>query len=281
MTLMLVCSRSWMRDEFASAGIDLRHSYGLDVPDMIDVTSWWMPQGYAVSLNRALELNGVPPVRLTAPEATFLNAIADDIRGREVLTFDLADALSRTDLDVGWWKFATAKVEDFPAQVMTHTDFVGWMLAHDIPLSSVVQYTPTTLDIAREYRTFVRYGEVVASSIYLEHTAEGGVTVYDGAITNEGEQAFIPEFIASALLGIDIPDGFVVDVAFLTDGTPIVLEANPAWCSAWYNCDITAVVATIEASFADPKHDYAPDPYLVHREQGRRPLQLAPNLPSF
>ena len=287
MTLNLVCSRSWMRDEFAAAGVDFRHSYGLDVPRFEKSDIWWMPQGYAVSLNRALRSRGLQEVRLTAPSPSFL----DDLQranpaliGREVNTLTVKEAKLLSELEDGWWKFATAKVEQFAAQKMSHQDCAQWMIENQIPEESILQYTPTTLDIVREYRTFVRHGEVVASSIYLDHTmgedGSGGVTVYDGAIADPSEQESLAAFVREALSLVDHPEGFVVDIAFLQSGEQVVLEANPAWCSAWYDCDIVEVVETIAASFADPSHVYTPDAFLVERDARLRVLEMAPVLSS-
>jgi len=171
---------------------------------------------------------------------------------------------------VFWCKPAEAKIERFPG---------GWYIADQVAAlelhpDSWVQWTPTRLDLSVEFRCYVLEGAVLTVSPYLL----GDLTFYDldeatlAAVNTADATAFARTAVAS--LGAARPVAYVLDVGFdrLTDRW-VVVEANPAWCSAWYGCAIDAVLATITASCrCEDEWRWVPDAELVHHARRAGPL---------
>jgi hypothetical protein len=271
-TLHLISHQSWQVQELSSAtGWTVDHSFGLDVPSYDKNDAWWMPQAQAVQLLRAIRHYDLPPVRFTAPTPDLLDTLPFSFTGRKVETLTADDALSTLiewpDL---WWKLATAKHEGFIAQERTHDEMVDAVYAADLPDETLLQHSTALPEIISEYRYFITsfngIHTIAAHSGYLRN----GVTVYDGAVFVEEEEAQATNVIHKLLdedSGIKLPPSFVVDIAVTVEGA-FVLEFNPSWCSGWYNADVTGVMETIQRGFQASKAEmrawkYVPDPALT------------------
>ncbi|MFC5664517.1 ATP-grasp domain-containing protein [Kitasatospora misakiensis] len=101
---------------------------------------------------------------------------------------------------------------------------------------------------AREYRLFVLDGAVRAASRYA----------VDGRLAVSPEvPPDVLAFAADVLATGGLPSAVVVDVGRLVDGTWAVVEANPAWASGGYACDLEAVLDVVLRA-AGPAEALAP-----------------------
>lgn len=280
--LIVASSRRWVADDFASAGLStpVRHDAGMFVPVLtgIERPAWWTPTEHAARLMRA----GVV-MPLVSPGPYWLSRVPEDLLGRSVWTGPLVNIrhaiqpISRG----GWCKIAEAKVPDLDAKWWDRIEdfrdaahgFGSSEHAIGLPEESVVQVTQTHLDIESEHRSFVRRtadGWTFASSWYLTNdpvTGETGIWDPDLGGTSNDPAPFVNTVIDA--MGDDQPPAYVLDVAKLTSGRWVVLEANPAWSAATYGCDMVEVMKTVLAAvdYAGqwPQWAWRPDPWITAR----------------
>lgn len=265
--LQLICHPNWMMEEMSAADIEVNHSWGLEVPLFMPSDIWWMPQSFAVEMNRALASAGRDTVDLISPGTELLPSFQKDILGRSVQLLTAQEALANPV--AGWWKSAEAKVDGFASEYRTADGLMADITRNQLPHDSALHFSEGRLSIDREFRSFLVDGRVVTSSVYLNHLADGStLTAYDGAVNREGDFDRVSSFLAGISQEAELPISVVADTAILTTGEIVLLEFNPSWCSAWYNCDINGVVDCIKAAFhADGQQDwlYKPDAYLVQK----------------
>ena len=268
-TVVVVTQRSWMARELAAntRGVVVAGEPGLFWPAVAagpDV-AWWMPIEFATLLH----CEGDCPA-LSAPGASWLSGVDTDLTGRTVHTSRVEEFDGPPAGIPLWCKPAEAKIERFPGGWYT-PDQVAALELHP---GSWVQWTPTRLDLSVEFRCYVLEGAVETVSPYLL----GDLTFYD---LDEATLAAVPaadatEFARTVVdrLGAAQPVAYVLDVGFdLLSGRWVVVEANPAWCSAWYGCAIDAVLATITASCrCEDEWRWVPDAELVHHARRAGPL---------
>jgi hypothetical protein len=285
---LIVISRAlWPAHELATntLGFEVQHSPGLFLPSTIrpgsaERAAWWMPCSYATRLRHT----GVT-VDLAAPGPRWLLDVPAHLLGREVHLVSV-DTLLRIAGEVPglggmFVKLAEAKDDAFPAAWRTREQLIADLEHAGLPSDSRLHWTSTRLDLAAEYRCYIRHDQVVAHSLYLRTDRDGNqTTYYDDAPGDAGEAeaarafaAMAAEEIATARPG---PAGYVLDVGYdRTSGQWLVIEANPAWSSAWYGCDIDAVVQTIAAACHGPFNEwrYHPDPLYAAQARKRGPLR--------
>lgn len=274
-TLNLVCHPSWMASELKLAeGFFVNHSFGLDALRLAG-EALWSPQQYASDLFRAYALSGMDLPILLAPGPNWLTTVPSSFLGREVASILLSEVRAEpTSYSSGWWKAAEAKIDFFPNSYRTSEGMLDQLEL--LPDDTRLQFTSTSLDIKKEYRFWVTGRKVTTGSLYLSH--EDGATYYDGASDTEEEFSKASAFASNVLVEVDAPSAFTLDIALLGDGSCVVLEGNPAWCSAWYGADVTKVAETIYAATTSvtPGNLWAwsPDAYHVHKSNRKRVLQL-------
>lgn len=257
---------------------DITHSYGLDVPLSLQKAytagnnvAYWMPAAFAARLLRT----EYPPT-LTAPPKNLLSILPKEITGRTVKTLTLKNFRNNEIAGEFFLKPAEAKLEYFPAQ-QTSWDKLDWLLNPEnpplFPDDMIVQYTTSILNINHEYRFYVLNGEPVTGSAYLVDDE----TFYDNETNPRFQERFeeAEKFAHKTLQYMPpMPEGYVLDVAYDESSSSwIVLEANPAWCSAFYGSDIPLVMATVEAS-CNPdtvEHIWTPDAALSSKAK-RQPI---------
>jgi hypothetical protein len=281
-TLRLLTDRAWMRDELArNTVLPVAAAFGYEIPAYEPGDVWWIPQGIAT---RFL-LNGVP-LHAQAPGPWWLDGIGYGALQRTFSTLTMDELNSVKDMyryKPHFYKFAEAKVDWFPAGLKGAADARRLLAEHTVPDDAVLQ-VGQPIRLGNEYRFFVRDGAPVASSIYLLRHEVGSdeyaYTYYDieerELTVPHEEQREAEAFLRAALPSISGPDGYVIDVGFKDGTTPVILEANPAWCSAWYGCDIDEVVRTIIAAHQpSDRWRWAPDAYLLAHYAGMRALPRA------
>ncbi len=248
-TVVVVTQRSWMARELATntRGVVVVGEPGLFWPAVAagpDV-AWWMPIEFATRLH----CEGDGPA-LSAPGASWLSGVDTDLTGRTVHTSRVEELDGAPAGIPLWCKPAEAKLESFPAGWRTTAEVAGLNLCP----GSWVQWTPTRLDLSVEFRCYV-----------LEEATLAAVSTADAT-------AFARTVVAH--LGPAQPGAYALDVGFdLISGRWVVVEANPAWCSAWYGCAIDAVLDTITASCrCEDEWRWVPDAELVHHARRAGPL---------
>jgi len=268
----LISQTNWEWDELNSAqNYEVVKSFGLEVPSYVDNDSWRIPQEPYTHFM----LSGAR-MPVEAPGPLWLDGVPDELKQRSVATLTAKEVLNMVNDPHAFWKFAEAKSNEFIAQPYSLEYVKDFISSNKVPSDSFMQFSGH-IEIVNEYRFFVVYGEVVASSLYVSHDEQGNSqTIYDGAIVDTQELKQATRFIVDALSQLDIPDSLVIDVAKTKKGFAI-LEANPSWCSGWYNCEINSVAKAIYVSNRvniSSKWLYKPDALLIDKFNKRRPLKI-------
>lgn len=275
-TLVVSSMRAWVARDFSAAAdpdqVRVVADLGLDLPEVgTHGVAWWAPAEHAARVRHA----GVH-VPLVAPGPTWLARRPAEMLGRNVWAGQLKDVSEAPRS--GWAKPAEAKVASLPARWWDDTnDFQGAAVAAGMPLDSWVQVADQRLDLVVEHRLFVVDGAVKTSSPYL---LKDGTTWYPGMETrNDLSSKEAWEYATSVTrdLGDDQPRSYVLDVALLTDGRWVVIEANPTWCAGSYGSDmrevLTATLQSVDHEGDQGSWHWEPDPYLQRRAEQQRTLQ--------
>lgn len=264
LTLIAATQRRWIADDLragAPDGVEVRHDQGLDAPDVPGRCAWWTPAAHAARLQR-----GGIAMNLSAPGPGWLAALDVELLGRRVWAGPLSEIADAPR--AGFAKPAEAKVDGLPAAWWDDTThFAAAAGAAGMDDASWVQVADRRLALVEEHRCFVLDGAAGPTSPYLDadgNTYEIGWE-HDGRFDHTGAHRFAGE--AAAELADTAPRAYTLDVARCADGTWVVLEANPAWCSGFYGCAPTSVTAAVVASSdSDADHGawvWRPDSYLV------------------
>lgn len=268
--LHLVCDRQWMKEELSANSLaTVEHSYGFDIPEFSSQDSWWIPQGIA---NRFIQ-SGMT-FNFQAPGAYWLDKISPELTRRKVETFKVSEFEFRQDNSnkKSFWKFAEAKVDSFPAGMRTNEEVLAYIEKYEVPQDSVLQRS-SYLNLGNEYRFFIIKGQIMTYSKYLTRKNNLELTYYDYSNVDLRESHAIAAYVARIAPELPSPEAYVLDVSTCSSGGFAVLEANPAWCSAWYGAEINGVVKTILASnHFNKKWHYSPDALLVEKYKRMMPL---------
>jgi hypothetical protein len=269
---LIACSRvRWIADDLtagAAGRVPVRHDTGFDLVDVAGTAAWWVPAEHAAKLR-----HGGVHLELSAPGARWLADVPAELTGRTVWAGRLADIA--TAPTAGFAKPAEAKLERLPARWWGDTgEFAAAASAAGMDGSSWVQISDRYLDLVEEHRCYVLDSTVLTTSPYLVangDTYEPGWE-HDPRFAHRDAGRFARHVVAE--LGEDQPVAYTLDVALCADGTWVVVEANPAWCSGFYGCDLTQVVDTIIAASVGEhgRWTWTPEPAFVTAAQ-RRPLR--------
>lgn len=269
--LHLVTNRQWMVEEMQSTSWDIRHSWGLDLPEHSPDDSWWLSQAYAIILQNTLQQTQQQQVKFTAPKPDMLDRTPKQYTMRTVQTVTAAEAAhTLVEWEPGlWWKLATAKNERFPAEPRTHQQLMLLIQELKLPGETLLQVSTPLPEILSEHRFFVatrrRKPRIMASSGYLL----GGEVEENQSVYPEHHKKQAASLVTEWLHETPelLPPGFVVDVAVTEEGAAI-LEFNPAWCSGWYEADREQVLNTVRRSVHPTSREYeewmwVPDPSMT------------------
>ena len=256
---------------------------GMWWPDEVDPAAsgdfaFWMPSQVAArAVNAGVELT------LTDPGARWIADLPDWARRREVHTAAARYVPFRVLGDLGpdastgkvFAKLAVSKDDRWSAGVHTLDELVRWL--DGLPADELVQWTSTVFDIRTEVRCFVLDGEMLASSSYvfdgLDYSAlvDRPDLLHDSMrVRDEKLASDLADLVAGAMR-YRSPRGYVLDVAVTRDDETFVVEANPAWCSSWYDCNLDGVRRVVDAACAhDPVFAWRPSPLIA----GSHPLRL-------
>lgn len=277
--LLAVSSVSWLARDLASAGtIPVRSSLGLDNPGLDGGTAVWSSGAWALRL-----LQSGTPHPFLAAGPNWLPTVPEEFLGRRLWT-GTADRLPSSLTGPVFCKLSEHKHSRVPAHLYSGVDAFSAHLDHALALGNeTVSVTVSEpVPFIREYRCFMAYGQVTASSFYLSTVP--GVRGSDVQITwdafnrenspGAGAAADFAQSVAAAM-GDNQPPGYTLDVGTDADGNFFVIEANAAWSSNIYHADPAGVIASVIAA-QDPafKHwMWKPDEYFRNRS---RPLPAVP-----
>lgn len=266
--LHIITDRQWMADELSKNTLfPVTHSLGLDIPKHSFEDLWWIPQGIA---NRFIK-SGVE-FYFSAPGSSWLTSVPYNLTQRKIQVTTVGNLYTFPNTK-RFWKFAEAKADFMLAGEYTTEELNKILKANQVPDDSLLQFSDI-VNIKNEFRFFIVDGQISAYSAYLNRESGQEIIYYDSNFTTPSDIDEAHRFVASNAPRFDSPRGYALDVASLQDGSFIVLEANPAWCSAWYGSEINGVVRSIEASHNDSKKWlYKPDSLLVKKYSKMMPLK--------
>lgn len=211
---------------------------------------WWVPTGRAAQLAADgvdLQLSCVPP--------GWLADLPADLTGRRIVAGRLADvAADRALPQAGFVKPSTAKLDALPARWVDDLPATLRAAAATLPAGTRVEWTDVRLELDVEFRTFVVDGRVCRPSPYRA----GGRTWephFDGRSDLPHDDAYrFASRVADRLHAAGrVPSGWVLDVGRTVAGNWLVVEANAAWSSGTYGCDLRHVVDAVVASSVPPQ----------------------------
>lgn len=260
--VFVIGNGAWLGEELSnnSVGLTVRQSPGLFLPTAItdgelflDEALWWMNCQFAARLLDLVPRDEPHHLTLASPGPRWTDSVPVELLGRAVRTVALGELeLALFPPEGLFVKLAEAKHDSFPAAWRTVDSYGRDVAEADLPSDTQLQLTTTRLDLAVEYRCYILNGAVLTHSLYLRTDTDGRqVTYYDDAPADAGEARDALDFADAAVreIGAGQPPAYVLDVGYdRTQQRWVVIEGNPAWSSAWYGCDVDAVLATIAAS---------------------------------
>ena len=180
-------------------------------------------------------------------------------------------------------KLADAKRADLPARrYLSPMDFDAVLERAGAPETLQLLLTTTWLAIDSEYRVFTVGRRAMSSSPYLvQDDPWTPLLPTHHASLHDAARDYAAAFLQT-LSERDVPPAAALDVAHLTDGRFVLLEANHPWSAALYGCDPDAVLSAVLAANADdaPGTDgrwlWRPDPALAPALLARDPTISRP-----
>ena len=260
----------WVFDD-VSAGVGgrwpVRRDHGLYLPQLEAFetwceTAWWVPTGHAARLVHA----GIP-LELAITPPGWLASLDRDLTGREVFACPAAAAASLAGTQLpsrAFVKPSNAKLDQLEGG---WSDDVATTLRHAIERgmapTTIVEVCPDRLSLTAEWRTFVIDGQVGTISPYRI-----GPDTWEPSFDSRTDipTAAALEFAALSAKALyeqgRTPQAYVLDVGLTTAGSWLVIEANAAWSSGTYGCDLRwAADAAVRASLGpvDRRWRWQPD----------------------
>jgi hypothetical protein len=212
----------------------------------------------------AAALAGGAGVRLFGPTAEWFVSLGVQVTGRQWRQVAPVDARLMLGSGPVFIKLADAKRRDMPAR--RYRDAAEF----DVVLNAVADRehlqllaTAGWLDIDSEYRVFTCGRDVLTTSPYWVQDEPWSPLLHTHRASFHVEAAQFVRDVLSGLADADVPPAAVLDIACLSNGRLIVLEANQSWGAGLYGCDPHAALDAILAANADG-HDerwlWRPDP---------------------
>lgn len=259
--LRVVTTAAWLARDLAASGVlPVVHDIGLDVPADTSSSAWWAPHRFVTRLH-ATERVTHPALR--SPGPAWLATVHPRWLHRQVWAGSLSsvrcaplwDTARRQGASV-FGKAAEVKLNALPARPYTDPEtFLDAASAAGLHPSSGVVLSEL-VEFVEEHRCFIAPGadgvpEVSAASAYLV----GGVTwdFWERAADAPDPSGAVT-FAARVAASTPGPEGYVLDVGRLADGSWSVVEANASWSSNPYHCDPAGVVNSVLAA-QDPAGD--------------------------
>lgn len=208
-------------------------SYGLGFPDMTEFegTAWWMAGGFAARLYVA----GIAP-KLSAPGATWLSTVPIELLQRKITT-TLAEDFP---LSIVWAKPSETKIPQMKPGYWTREQ----VMSMGNPAQTRYEWSDTFHeDLNHEHRVFMVHGEPVTASAYL---VDGRVFPH-GTTSKHTDSAISFAREVAQEMGGGFPPVCSLDVGLTAQGW-MVIEANPAWSSGPYGCDMNTLIDALDVA---------------------------------
>lgn len=236
MSLHAITHRSWIAEHLGA-----RHHHGFDLVDVDEfvpgVDAIWTPGHYA-SL-----------YWMSGSDWRFADVhwweLDGDILGRRV-RWSVDSELPILELLGGpkFVKLARHKYDYFQARVRTLEEFLDdiqvrpWSKKHEYIVSD-------PLEIATEYRVFCPPGRDPIGRTY-----RAGEWFWGDDDDNDPRARPAPDKVLEFAQEIAplLPGSPALDIAELASGRLVLIEANPAWCSGFYDLPRDHIVAAVKAS---------------------------------
>ena len=276
--LVVATHKNWIAQEFAETGyIPVKHNFGVSAPLYPKERSiaWWMPTETASRfLYAGVDLN------LATLDAEWLSRVPRGMTGRTIFTMTIQEAILSGYKQHGFCKLAEVKIPDIPAQWIEIDYFTEILLQARVPLDTKIQVSFGLLEIDTEYRCFVNNKEVTTVATYRNKNNIFGQPDFVRDLRGE-EWAKDYAKVVSKFMYDDQPISYTLDIAQLSKGRMVVIEANPVWSSNPYDCNKVEVIkAIIEGSTTynnqktHGKFQWVLDPYLKQYAESRSKLVL-------
>lgn len=247
----------------------------------------WIDPGLLIAQNAWLKSTDQQPLSLMAPPADWLTHLDRTLSGRTVLIARVEEirAWLHMPRELGnrpWSQVSGGRPPGFPAARRNLAQLQDDLT--QAPSDSMIQISTHLDGIDQEWRVVILNGRACASGGYCLHSGTDGrriTTIFDGAIFNQDLRKPAEEvsILAARQAGLE---AVCMDLAFLSspEGTsrPIILEANPAWCSSPYDYGHGGMRGFLEAVAWGLTHPpgsctpcltgfqmepYDPDPWMV------------------
>lgn len=212
----------------------------------------------------AAALNGGASLRLHAPTPEWF-ADLDPAIGRRWHLVDADDAHALVNKGPAFIKLADAKHQQFSAARLTDPAAFEAAVTR-LGAGRGVQLLVTTdwWDIESEYRVFTAGRTALTVSPYRVLDEPWSPLLHTSRASFHREAQDFAADVLARLSDGDVPPAAVLDVARLTSGRFVILEANQAWGAGLYGCDPDQALVAILAANAPcgDRWRWRPDPLI-------------------
>lgn len=264
----------------------IRSSLGFDIPTIpttINHVRWWTPQEHAARL-----LTSGYPLTLQAPPPDWLATLPAHTTKREIWTGTI-ETLHTAPTEPLWWKPATIKHPRLPATLCTRDTIQQWAeneTSNGHNINELILQGTSPVEWTSETRCWILNKQVIGASTYLHQPRPDTPANIWSSPTFPHHTFSTTENSAAEwcqqLLNTDTitaPDGAVIDIGHNPETGHSIIEANPAWASAWYGTPASTVIRTVDAAGEpNPHWSWQPDPHLLTTAEQKRPLPTGGNL---
>lgn len=229
-------------------------------------------------LAKAIELGA--DIRLATPTSRWFTTLPTSVTGREWVMCGPQAVRELVAAQPTFIKLAGAKHPRFPARRFTAVDDVDAALAAlgehpDLQLLATTRW----LSIESEYRTFTRGRDVLTCSPYRVEDESWTPLLHTHRASFHHEAWQWARGFLITLAADDVPPAAVLDVARLSDGAFVLLEANKSWAAGLYGCQPAEALQSVLAANdvpADSAWLWQPDPHLQYPTRVPLPQRARP-----
>jgi hypothetical protein len=223
-------------------------------------------RGPAGLLAQAMTLGAV--ISLATPTVSWFTGLPTQVTGRRWVACGPPVARALIAQQSTFVKLAGAKHPRFPARPFSSLiefDAAVQAVGGDDDLQLLA--TTTWLSIESEYRTFTLDREVVTCSPYRIHDEPWTPLLRTHRASFHQEAWDWTRGLLNGLARADVPPAAVLDIARLSSGDFILLEANKPWAAGLYGCEPGEALRSVLAANAITAGSawlWQPDPHLSY-----------------
>jgi hypothetical protein len=193
---------------------------------------------------------------LTGPTADWFVGLGPEITGRPWRRVGISQARALIASVPALVKLADAKVPLFPARRYTTVAEFDAALTRLRPTAEIdLLATTQWLDIHSEYRAFTEHRDVLTCSPYVVEDEPWTPLLHTHRASFHHEAAAHAATMLSGLPEDAVPPAAALDIARLSTGDFVLLEANQSWSAGPYGCAPDAVLRAVLVANTDTAHD--------------------------